>query len=119
MVSARAAVKKTSATKVEVPIQVSITKTSDLGDCKRFLSACMVELGLGFHPDTLFEDYITLPTDVRTYDDTIAGILNQRLSIVMDKFQEADEDPYGYCLYIIHGSSDAGSQLLALDSDQC
>ena len=75
----------------------------------------MNELGSGFHPDTLFEDYITLPTDVRTYDDTTSAILNQRLSLVMDKFQEADEDPYGYCLDIIHGNSDEGSQSLHSD----
>lgn len=58
--------------------------------CKNWFEMLIKKLGLGFHPDTRFEDYVELKSDKRTYTDKEAKLLNERMERV---FKEV-KDPY-------------------------
>jgi hypothetical protein len=51
-------------------------------------------LGLGFHPDTPFEEYINLTTREPSFDPNQAEELNAMLDRAFDICDAADEDIY-------------------------
>lgn len=58
--------------------------------CKNWFEMLIKKLGLGFHPDTRFEDYIEFKSGKRTYTNKEAKLLDER----MERVFEEVKDPY-------------------------
>lgn len=72
-----------------------------LAEAKAFLKKESEYLGLGFHPDTPFEDYIDSRNGQTMYCEEKAAEYNQLMEQAMDAFDEAGEDLYEYCLTLL------------------
>jgi hypothetical protein len=51
----------------------------DEESAKAFLNWCVQTIGLGFHPDTPFDDYIDSATDEPVFDERTARKLEQKM----------------------------------------
>lgn len=59
-----------------------------------FLNWCIDYLGVGFHPDTDFEDYISYRDNKKTFSKKWAKLLNDKLDSAHEYCQENDLDIY-------------------------
>lgn len=62
-----------------------------------FLRHCVLRLGLGFHPDTDFHDYVNA-NGKRTYPIPAANMLNNQLLDVFERFEARGIDIYQYVM---------------------
>lgn len=73
----------------------------NIDDAKAFVNACIAQIGHGFHPDNLFQDYINLETKERLFTAKEARTYNRALKYTFNHFGEANEDIYDYAYNII------------------
>jgi hypothetical protein len=71
----------------------SAREVLQLKDAREFICDCERLVGLGFHPDTRFEDYIT-PDREPSFSADDAGILDARMDEAFAVMDEAHVDPY-------------------------
>jgi hypothetical protein len=76
---------------------------NDLESAKLFIETCIDAHGLGFHPDTVFEDYRDENGIVYTWND--AEILNHYMENSFVIFKENNIDIYNYCLDLLSSHS--------------
>lgn len=62
-----------------------------------FLKHCVLRLGLAFHPDTDFHDYIQ-SNGKRVYSIPAANMLNNEMLNVFDRFEARGLDIYEYVM---------------------
>lgn len=73
----------------------SITDVTD------FLESCIDYIGLAFHPDTDFAEYIDNRDDVRLFSETQAEIFNTKLKACFFFCEDNNIDIYELCLSFI------------------
>lgn len=66
----------------------------NLQDVRHFISQCVAELGMGFHPDTPFDDYINVQTGLPTYTPEQAEEREMQMGKAMQWCYEHDVDIY-------------------------
>ena len=69
-------------------------KISTLSDVEMFAALIKDELGLGFHPDDPFEDYINIETGEQTYSAEDARLRNELIEQAFDVCDKQGKDIY-------------------------
>jgi hypothetical protein len=80
-----------------------IPNVHDRATAEQFVKACVAEIGLGFHPDTRFEDYVDAGGN-RVFSDAEA----ERLNLMADR-AAGFVDMYAIGLDEMRRQADAGS----------
>lgn len=78
-----------------------ITEIANIEDAKAFIRECVSYLGLGFHPDDDFEDYIEVNSGETLYSPEKASLANALMEEAFNQFDLANEDIYEYTLSLL------------------
>ena len=70
---------------------------TDPNQAKKFLQWCCQEIGLGFHPDNSFSDYMD-KNSREVFTDDVATVLNQRMDETFGIAEKSNFDVYEYCM---------------------
>lgn len=67
---------------------------NNLTDVRNFIRQCTEELGMGFHPDTPFDDYVNVDTGLPTYTPEQAEERQLQMEQAMEWCDENHQDIY-------------------------
>jgi hypothetical protein len=69
----------------------------EIPDAVKFVESCFKVLGMGFHPDTPFQEYVTAATGESLFSEIDAIGLNWQISKARELLLEEEEDAYDIC----------------------
>jgi hypothetical protein len=75
---------------------------NNIEDVKKFLKDCIYKLGMGFHPDTDFNDYIEVNTDKVVFPAEQAERLNVKMEQAFKICEQEGEEIYKLGLEILN-----------------
>ena len=67
---------------------------NNLTEVRNFIRECTEKLGLGFHPDTPFEDYINVETEQPTFTPEESAEWQRKMDLAMEWCKEHHQDIY-------------------------
>jgi len=82
----------------QVEGEIAYLKTHPIktkGDVEKFMKFCTDYIGIGFHPDTPFEDYINKDTDKATFSEEQSRIFNKAMEQSFEVAKKEKIDLYG------------------------
>ncbi len=78
-----------------------INNITTLQEAKDFIKDCMDYIGIGFHPDTPFEDYDFADRKESMFSNESAALNNNLMDQAFEQFDEANEDIYEYSISLL------------------